>query len=480
MTDERKAQAKRPATKTRGKTDAATATRLRQLDEMDRALLRGKKRLVMPEPANITTILRLHPAWRGVLVYDAFAHTVRTTKPPPWDDLDAPAHLIADEWRDADTGRLINWLLRNMKLRVKPEAVERAIAVAADAQRVHPVQEYLQSLKWDRKQRLKLFASKYLGAESTVYTQTVGIKWMVAAVARIMSPGCQVDNTLILETPVQGKRKSSALRALVPNPNWFGETPIEIGDKDSYQALRGKWIYALDELDSTRRAETTKIKSFLTSRIDTYRPSYGRRTIDFPRQVIFCGSTNEESYLPDRTGNRRYWPMRIGRADVDAIEADRDQLWAEAFVLYKKGEKWWDDTDEFRKLCEIEQADREPEDAWLSTIEAYVRRYDDGRGVFTLDVLTKSQLQLERAHITNAHTQRCAAILRDLGYERGPLMREGILLEGGRKAVRRYVIAGHNSRKLQADLFAEKAEIRLRTKREISALPKNSEKNGRS
>lgn len=121
-----------------------------------------------------------------------------------------------------------------------------------------------------------------------------------------MDPGCQVDNTLILETPTQGERKSSALRALVPDESWFGETPIEIGNKDSYQALRGKWIYALDELDSTRRAEQTRVKSFLTARIDCYRPSYGRRTQDFPRHTIFCGSTNEENYLPDRTGNRRY------------------------------------------------------------------------------------------------------------------------------------------------------------------------------
>jgi putative DNA primase/helicase len=415
-------------------------------------LITGKNGAVLPIAANVTTILRLHPDWQGVLVHDVFAHTVRVTKAPPWDKLDSPAVVKIGEWSDADTARLGNWLSR-MGLHVKAAVIEAAILVASDAARVHPVQEYLNGLKWDRKKRLYKFASEYLGAEQSEYTELIGTKWMIGAVARAMEPGCQVDNTLILESPHQGKRKSSALRALVPDPSWFGETPIEIGNKDSYQALRGKWIYALDELDSTRRAETTRVKGFLTQRIDTYRPSFGRRTYDFPRQTVFCGSTNEEHYLADRTGNRRYWPLRVKRTDTDAIERDRDQLWAEAVHLYKQKESWWDDNERFRQLCEAEQAEREQPDDWFPVIRKWVRSYDNGWGVLTLDVLTKSRLQFKAHEIHNGHTQRCAAVLRDLGYIRGARVRAGDKSNGARKQVRKYCLPTPKQRKRQRKRF---------------------------
>jgi putative DNA primase/helicase len=423
----------------------------RQMRELRKALIKAQAGGLKPIAANVTTALRLHPDWRGVLIYDGFAHAVRTTRPPPWHAIDAPAKRRSGEWTDQDTSRLVNWLARELGLHVRSTDVEHALAVAAHARMTHPVRDYLRALRWDRKKRLDTFASEYLGAKDTEYSRLVGAKWMIAAVARAMRPGCQVDNTLILETLTQGQRKSSALRALVPDDSWFGETPIEIGNKDSYQALRGKWIYALDELDSTRRAEQTKVKSFLTSRIDSYRPSYGRRTQDFPRHTIFCGSTDQENYLPDRAGNRRYWPLRIKRADTVALERDRDQLWAEAYKRWKRGETWWDDTPEFRALCEAEQADRELPDDWESIIAEWVRRYDDGRGVLTLDILTRSRLHIEPDRITAAHTQRCAAVLRNLSYERAPQRRE----EG--KRVRRYRLDTRSKRETQAEMYKNKS-----------------------
>lgn len=110
----------------------------------------------------------------------------------------------------------------------------------------------------------------------------------------------------------QGLGKSTGVRVLAGD-EWFGDTPITFGDKDSYQALRAKWIYELGELASVTRAELNRAKSFLSATFDVYRPSYGRRTRDFKRQCVFVGTTNESAYLRDPTGNRRFWPIRCTR-----------------------------------------------------------------------------------------------------------------------------------------------------------------------
>lgn len=430
-------------------------SRKKLLRRMERCLIYNKDgatpKSCLP---NVVTILRMHPDWKGVLVYDAFAHTTVTTRVPSWNKIDMPDKPEPGEWTDPDTARLVSWLGR-MGIHIQPQIVEQAIQVAADAHKINPVQDYFNELKWDGKKRLDRFAVEYLGAiEDNEYAKLVGRKWMIGVVARGMNPGCQVDNTLILESPLQGEKKSSALRALLPIESWFGDTPITIGDKDSYQALRGKLIYALDELDSTRRAEATKTKSFLTSRTDTYRPSYGRRTRDFKRQTVFCGSTNEEFYLPDRTGNRRYWPLRVKAARVQKIIADRDQLWAEAVAAFKNKEQWWDNTTEFKRLCEAEQAERQIPDDWLPLIEDYVRKNDRGWGVHTVDVLKNSELAMHPSQIHTGHTQRCAAVLRELGYVRGPLLQVN-----GERA-RRYQLPTPALRNLKRKAFKDREDRR--------------------
>jgi putative DNA primase/helicase len=429
-----------------------------QLREMWAALIKakGKKKKLLSIAANVTAILRLHPSWRGVLVYDAFEEAVRAIRSPPWDTLDAPEDVKPGVWADTDISRLCNWLARHFGLVVSAEVVEHAVAVAAETQRVHPVRKYLRSLKWDGRPRLDAFAPRYLGAEESDYSRAVGPMWMISAVARVEKPGCQADYTLILESQLQGRRKSEAFRALVPVPDWFAETPITIGDKDSYQALHGVWIYCMDELDSVRRGDRTRTKAFLTARRDRYRPPFGRRPRNYDRQNVFCGNTNEEQYLEDPTGNRRYHPLRVTRARVAAIQRDRDQLWAEAFARYKANERWWPDA-RIEKLCAIEQADRVLPDDWQVSIGKWVRANDGGDGVLTRDVLVGA-LHLSDSEIKKADTMRCAAVLRSLGYERGERAREGYVTEGARPQVRRYTLADPKVRKEQRAHFAANAK----------------------
>lgn len=377
---------------------------------------RGKRpALIAPIAANVTTILRRHPAWAGIVAYDAFAERIITTRTPPWYMSDVSRRVAPGAWTDVDTDLLANWFARH-GVNIGKREVEDGLRVAAESNRNHPVRDYLRELEWDGNQRIGTLVGSYFNGIDTPYTRGISRRWMISAIARVMRPGCQADHTLILESREQGLRKSSGFRALVPVPTWFSETPIAIGSKDSYAALHGCWIYCLDELDSIRRSDNTRTKSFLTSVRDRYRPPYGRHAQDFPRQNVFCGATNEEQYLSDATGNRRYWPARVERpADTDAIERDRDQLWAEALVAYRAEEPWWDDTSEFHDLCVAEQAKREMPDGWEAPFRAYLLAKDSGRGVTTTQILLGAT-DLGVGHLGRSEMMRAAAVLRRLGY----------------------------------------------------------------
>jgi putative DNA primase/helicase len=386
--------------------------------------------IVLPVAPNVELILRYHEDWTGVVAYDAFVETIVKLKKPPWHPADAPVRESLGEWSEADSSRAANWIGRVESLMVSPRLVDEALAVVADSNEVHPVREYLRSLTWDAKPRLDAMLPLYFGADDNAYTCGVGARWMISAVARIMKPGCQVDCTMVLEGK-QGLGKTSALRAMVPDPGWYVDTGINVGDKDSYQNLRGVWIYGLDELDSLRRGDVTKWKNFLSQTRDRYRPSYGRRARDFARQNVFAGTTNEDAYLADRTGNRRYWPVRLRRpVHVAELAAARDQLWGEAVARFDAGERWHVDTPEFRALCEEQQAERVQGDPWNEIVAKWIENpteasgdgrcepFDISQGVLTSEVLVHA-LGVDPAHIKRADEMRVAEVLRTLDFVRG-------------------------------------------------------------
>ena len=194
----------------------------------------------------------------------------------------------------------------------------------------------------------------------------MGQRWLISGAARIFQPGCQCDYTLLLEGP-QGIKKSSALHALAGDP-WFTDHIHDLGSKDSRMDLHGKWIIELSELVSMRRAEVERVKAFLTARTDHFRVPYGRRSEDVPRSCVFAASTNDETPFVDSTGNRRFWPVHCGHIDVEGIRRDRDQLWAQAYALYKAGEVWWLETKELNDLARSEQEQRYEPGVWDSAI----------------------------------------------------------------------------------------------------------------
>jgi predicted P-loop ATPase len=427
--------------------------------------------VVLSVQPNVCTILTFHPAWSGVLVYDEFSECVVKTREPPWPDFEKRirtepvkpnAHrTITNEWKELDSKQLVNWLAREENITVTDKLANGAAEVVANAMGRHPPRDYLRSHTWDGVPRLDTMLSRYFKADDTPYTRGVSARWMISAVARVMEPGCQADCALILESKKQGRGKSTGLEILA-SPAWFADSGLDIGNKDSYQNLRGVWIYEIGELDGVRGREVTKVKNFVGARSDRYRRSYGERNADVPRQGVLAGTTNESEYLQDTTGNRRFLPIKVkGDVDRDALRRDRDQLWAEAHARYLAGEPWHVNTPEFRALCEDQQQDRVRDDIWAPIVESWLKnptiteKFDieseglDGKstvittiekirlidvatdGVLTHEVAIGA-LRKETGHITRGDEMRIATILRGFGYE--PIQLRG---EGGRRS-RRY------------------------------------------
>ncbi len=367
--------------------------------------------IVSASSSNVVTILSKHSAWRGVIALDEFAERIITTRDPPWAQLDAPAKAKPGPWSDADSARAANWLHRFESLHIAPKTIEASVPVIAQKNVVHPVKKYLGPLVWDGVPRLDHLFPAYLGTNDTPYTRAVGARWAISAVARISKPGCQVDSLPILEGP-QGLGKSSCLRVLAGE--WFSDTLFEPGDKDAFQSIRGVWIYELSELDTLSRRDISRVKAFISTRIDRYRPSYGRHVIDVPRQCVFAGTTNASIYLTDETGARRFLPVRTGRIDLDALHRDRDQIWAEAKARFSRREQWHLGAD-LSAEASAEQEARFQRDPWEEPVRVWLYPRAT-QSVVCSDIM--AGLGIETARMTRADEMRVGAIVRRLGWAR--------------------------------------------------------------
>src|ERR1019366_3969854 len=166
-------------------------------------------------------------------------------------------------------------------------------------------------------------------------------------------------------------KKSTALKTIAGE--WFTDEIAELGSKDAAMQTRGVWIIEIAELDSMTRADVSKIKAFMSRARDRFRPPYGRRLIESPRQCVFAGTVNQSTYLRDDTGGRRFWPIACTRIVIDDLLRDRDQVWAEAVVRYRSGSSWWLDSRELNRDAEQEQAGRYVGAPWRELIEGWLR-----------------------------------------------------------------------------------------------------------
>lgn len=355
---------------------------------------------------NVELILGNDERWAGVITFSAFSSKIVKLRTPPYGG-------GTGDWGDIDDIRVMKWLAQQYNLRVKASSVIEAVSVVAHDNSFHPVRNYLNKLEWDRVPRLDTWLNTVMGVTQSGYSAKVGKRWMISAVARVMRPGCKADSVMILEGG-QGEGKSTAMSIL--GGDWFMDTPFALGDKDGFQAIRGKWIIELGELDSFNKAESTKAKQFFSASTDTYRESYGRRTNDVPRQCIFVGTTNQDEYLKDATGNRRYWPVACTKVDLEQLREIRDQLWAEAMFCYEAGEIWWVNRDETAMFSEA-QDERFVVDEWEGPILTWLEESQIGETTSGSEVLA-SALKLDFGHWGKPEQMRVGAIMHRLGWRR--------------------------------------------------------------
>jgi hypothetical protein len=268
---------------------------------------------------------------------------------------------------DAALTRMRLRIEEQFKLKVGKETFCDVVEDAARRDDFHPVVDYLDGLSWDGTPRLDGWMSAYLQADNTEYTRAVGTLMLVAAVRRVRQPGCKFDEMVVLESE-QGKAKSSALAVLAVNEDWFSDDlPLSAEAKLVIERTQGRWIVEAGELSGMGKKGVEHLKAFLARRRDSSRMAYGRMTHDAPRHFIVVGTTNDERYLIDNTGNRRFWPVRVGDIDLDALASDRDQLWAEAAAREAAGESIRLDRSLWQAAA-VEQEDRRLVDPFVPVL----------------------------------------------------------------------------------------------------------------
>ncbi len=391
-----------------------------------------------PVLANAICALREAPEWDGVLWHNEFATTTVARKAPPW--ITDRTAWEDTPWSDRDDFLVADWIQRQEIMAPASVAGQAVKAVARD-RLFHPVREHLDALAWDGIPRTDAWLVTYLGASDAPYIRAVGPRWLISAIARIYRPGVQADCALILEGP-QGIRKSSALRTLAEP--WFADRLSELGSKDAAMETKGVWLIEIAELDTMSRAEVGTIKAFISRTQDRFRPPYGKRLVDLPRQCVFAGTVNPEGgYLKDATGGRRFWPVVCGSINIAALERDRDQLWAEARDRFRSGDPWWLDSRDLEALAAEQQADRYQGDAWDEPILLYLDNtvdwlengYSERRShrrprpeplddVSVAKIMEKA-LGMEKGRWTQADQNRVVRSLVSMGFEQYRARRGG-------------------------------------------------------
>lgn len=348
-------------------------------------------------------------------------------------------------WKDEDDAALRYLLEKDYKISIIRKT-EDAVMFVHEQNAFNPVTDYLDTLVWDGEERLDTLFIDYLGSSDNTYTRAVTRKAFVGAVARAYEPGCKYDYMPVL-IGKQGIGKSHLLAIM--GGAWFTDSITSISGREGYEALHGSWIVEMAELTATRKTDVERIKQFITQRNDRYRKAYAKRVTDNPRKCVFFGTTNDNEFLRDYTGNRRFWPVDSdkGRRNKDIftqLVKERDQIWAEAKYRYEQKEPLYLDGDLLQTAETIQDKytykspkegiiidylERKLPDNW-DDMECYQRMswMDEERSEGTVERKRVCALELwcelfggSRGTLSNADAREINGILERLpGWERTP------------------------------------------------------------
>ena len=340
-----------------------------------------------------------------------------------YDDMIIAPTLNGRKLEEAELGLMREAIERRYGFSPGADSLAQALLAVAWERRYHPVRDYLTALEWDGTTRIDTVAERILSADPTPINRTMVRAWFVAAVARAMRPGCKVDTSLVL-VGAQGARKSTFFSVLAGE--WFSDTAVDIENKDAMLQINGAWIYELGEIEHvTGRAHAGRIKAFISSAKDTFRAPFHRTLSAFPRSNVIVGSTNEEQFLNDPTGSRRFHCVSVRAGiDIDALRAERDQLWAEAVAAYNDSEAWWL-TAEAEEALRAHAESFRVVDAWESAIATWLDDQSTKPEGVREPVTTSRILGSAITMVVEKHDQRAAnrvaAIMTHLGWSNRPV-----------------------------------------------------------
>lgn len=308
----------------------------------DSPFLTNKKGEALPVLANVLRVLRSNSDWQ--IARDLFAGRDMLLAPVPDATGKTPNQFTPRPLEDGDIIRATEWFQSNGFSSMSETAVTSGLTLFAVDNSFDPLVDTLRGLQWDGVERLENWLIAYCGAladsnQPVEYVQAAGKRWMTSAVARALKPGCKADTALVL-VGNQGIGKSTAAKVLAYHDEWFSDSLPPVGTKEASDHLRGKWIVEFGEMATLGRADLEEFKAFMTRTTEKFRPVYGRKEIEYPRRCVFIGSSNENEFLKDVSGNRRFLPITVAKIDIDLLKRDRDMLWAEAVHLFDQGEQW--------------------------------------------------------------------------------------------------------------------------------------------
>jgi len=308
---------------------------------------------------------------RHLFRFNEFAYCEVYGFVPPW------GGSVGAEIRDVDLLLAKKWLADNFRMEPNTNLINEAVRVIANEARFHPVKDFLEGLEWDGVGRIDTWLKDYMGAEGPEeYLRAVSRKVLCALVARVMEPGIKFDHVLILEG-LQGIGKSTAL-SIIAGPEWFSDAHINVADKDAIVNMTGKWLVEMGELSGMKKADVDQMKEFISRTVDRVRLPYGRRAENFPRQCVFVGTTNNDEYMKDDTGNRRFWPVVTHSVDLAGLRAVREQLLAEAVATWALGEPLYLEGEGAKKAAEDEQEKRLEDDILADDLRNWIDAENEG------------------------------------------------------------------------------------------------------
>lgn len=384
-----------------------------------------------PTEGNTLTILANDEEIKGALVLDAFRVKWMWLRRPPGDFDDNDRSPWPREMRPEDVHYVQQWTERAHSLTVGSKTIGAKLGAIAARNSVDVLTDYVEdcAAKWDGKPRLDTWLTACAGVEDNEHTRAVGRRWMIAAAARALDPGCKVDTMLVIEGE-QGALKSTLLRVLaggVGRASWFTDNvPIDVDTKDACLSLAGHWIVEFSELDKWKRTDKAALKAFTSRQNDKFRPPYAAEPVDWPRRCVFAGTTNASTYLDDATGARRFWIVKCtAPIRLDRLRKYREQLWGEAAAAAKASiqaqaehredvrNQWWLTKPEERR-ARAETDDRYIADPWEAELAIWAvdREWVTTRGAL-------GHLKIDPGKATRADQMRLGDVFIRLGYGEG-------------------------------------------------------------